>query len=124
MHELSLAQNLIEQLLQLGREHKAKSITKVTVIIGAYSGVVADSFDFGFNVLKKESELTKNAELVLKTPPARFNCLDCNNSFPLAQTENKQQDIATRMKKCSSCGSSNLVPQGGSELILQQLEME
>ena len=50
MHELSLAKSLLDQVSDLAREHNSTSVTKVKVILGPFSGVVADSFDFGFNI--------------------------------------------------------------------------
>jgi len=63
MHELSLAQGLLNQLEELAREHKATTILVVRVDIGDQSGIVTDSFCFGFNALKKEQQLTENALL-------------------------------------------------------------
>ena len=53
MHEMSLAQGLIEELSVLASKNKALRIVQVRVVLGPFSGVVADSFSFGFNVLKK-----------------------------------------------------------------------
>ena len=54
MHELSLAHSLIDQILDLAAEHQASRVLRVRVTLGPFSGVVRDSFEFGFNVLKKE----------------------------------------------------------------------
>ena len=57
MHEMSLAQGLIEELSALASKNKALRIVQVRVVLGPFSGVVADSFSFGFNVLKKREPL-------------------------------------------------------------------
>jgi Zn finger protein HypA/HybF involved in hydrogenase expression len=63
MHELSLAQGLLTQLEELASEHDATTIYIVRVDIGEHSGIVVDSFCFGFDALKKEKPLTQNADL-------------------------------------------------------------
>jgi len=63
MHELSLAQGLLTQLEGLAKEHDATTIYIVRVDIGKQSGIVVDSFCFGFDALKKEKPLTQNADL-------------------------------------------------------------
>ena len=68
MHELSLAQSLIDQLLDLAATHKAEQINRVVVTLGPFSGIVRDSFEFGFNVLKESHEVTRKAVLELDTP--------------------------------------------------------
>jgi len=63
MHELSLAQGLLTQLEKLARKHEATTVLVVRVDIGAQSGIVTDSFCFGFDALKKEKQLTRNTLL-------------------------------------------------------------
>ena len=80
MHELSLAQSLIDQLIGLAEEHQANSITRVVVTLGPFSGIVADSFEFGFNILKKDKAATSDASLVLETPDPEYVCLSCDRT--------------------------------------------
>ena len=63
MHELSLAQGLLTQLEELAKKHEATTVLVVRVDIGDQSGIVTDSFCFGFDALKKEKQLTQNALL-------------------------------------------------------------
>ena len=67
MHELSLAQGLLTQLEGLAKEHDATTVYVVRVDIGEQSGIVVDSFCFGFDALKKEKPLTQNADLQINT---------------------------------------------------------
>ncbi len=68
MHELSLAQGLLTQLHDLAARHQARRIIRIRVEIGPLSGIVVDSFEFGFNCLSAESPLTKDAELNITIP--------------------------------------------------------
>ena len=68
MHEFSLAQSLIQQLNDLARQHCAHKICSVRVDIGTRSGIVADSFSFGFEALAKEHNLTADAVLEIREP--------------------------------------------------------
>jgi len=47
MHEFSLAQGLVNQLLALAGQHHSRKICTVRVEIGSLAGIVADSFAFG-----------------------------------------------------------------------------
>lgn len=128
MHELSLAQSLIDQLLALAEEHKASKVSKVNVVIGPFSGVVADSFSFGFDALKTNHEKILLAELILDRPAPTYYCLDCQNTFS-TQLKDTDARVAlageySREKKCPHCSSRQLSPKGGCEMILKQIEME
>ncbi len=63
MHELSLAQGLIDQLKELAGAHKATRIMTVRVNIGTMAGIVVDSFVFGFNAVKTETNCVREAQL-------------------------------------------------------------
>ena len=63
MHEFSLAQSLMQQLEELARQYNAETIHTVRVEIGKHSGIVAESFSFGFEVLAKKKSLTDKAVL-------------------------------------------------------------
>ncbi|WP_448873661.1 hydrogenase maturation nickel metallochaperone HypA/HybF [Desulfobulbus propionicus] len=128
MHELSLAQSLLDQLLDLAREHQAKRITRVAVTIGPFSGIVRDSFEFGFNILKESMPQTKGAVLEVETPDPVYVCLDCNrvSVIPFAQSQSPSELAlgGAYPKKCPWCCLNRLSPKGGTELILNQVEME
>lgn len=112
MHEFSLAQGLMSQLIQLAEQHKANRIIKVNVTIGKLSGIVSDSFSFGFEALTCENPLTKNAVLeITETEPAH-RCLDCGfiTNSPAST--------------CPQCNSPKLIAEGGDDLVLTQVEME
>ena len=128
MHELSLAQSLIDQLLDLAKEHQAERVTGVTVTLGPFSGIVRDSFEFGFNILKEGQEMTREAVLELETPDPVYICLDCNQvsviPFPLQSERLDGTCGSPYPKKCPWCCLSRLSPKGGTELILNHVEME
>ncbi|MDR2549123.1 MAG: hydrogenase maturation nickel metallochaperone HypA [Desulfobulbus sp.] len=128
MHELSLAQSLITQILALAAEHGACKVSRVVVTLGPFSGVVRDSFEFGFSILKQEQEPVRDAHLELETPDPEYRCLDCGKvaviPFPRQSDRLELARCGLATKKCPWCGSNRLSPQGGTELILNQLEME
>ena len=115
MHEMSLVQGLFQQLHVIAKEHNGTKVTRLTMSIGPLSGVVIDSFTFGFDILSKEDDLVRGAVLEIVTPPVTYRCSGCDHAF---------ETVAERPEKCSKCGDSILIPEGGDDLILQQVEME
>lgn len=128
MHELSLAQSLLDQLLELAGEHKATRVNRVAITIGPFSGIVRDSFEFGFNILKESEAVTKGADLVVETPDPMYVCTNCRkiSAIPFARLDDASAlSLAGFIpKKCPWCGQDALSPEGGTELILNQVEME
>lgn len=115
MHEISLVQGLLQQLANLACENKMTKVRTVTMQIGPLSGVVIESFRFGFDVLSKKDTLTKEAHLVIHTAPVRYKCTKCDFAFIVEEN---------RPDQCLQCGEIFLLAEGGDDLVLQQVEME
>ena len=58
----------MRQLEELAQQHGAKKIFAVRLAVGTRSGIVVDSFCFGFEVLARENPLTENAVLEISKP--------------------------------------------------------
>ena len=115
MHEISLVQGLLQQLRELAIANQAGKIIKITMEVGPLSGVVADSFRFGFDILSADDDLVRGAELVMEIPPVSYLCSDCGHVEITA---------GERPDQCAKCRESFLIPQGGNDLILRQVGME
>jgi len=114
MHEMSLVQGLIDQLVSLAAEHDKNKILTVTVDIGPLSGVAIDSFQFAFDILSKENSLTNGASLTIINSPATFRCVQCGY----------EESASVRPDQCLKCKESLLIPEGGDAITLNQVELE
>lgn len=114
MHEMSLVQGLLNQLHSLAREHNKTKVISVNMDIGPLSGVVIDSFQFGFDILSKEDPLTRNASLVIESTPAAYRCCGCGAKI----------EELLKPKSCPFCAETLLSPEGGDDIILRQVQME
>jgi hydrogenase nickel insertion protein HypA len=115
MHEISLVQGLIQQLHTIARENNTTRILKITMGVGPLSGVVIESFQFGFDILSKEDDLVRGAELVIDIPEVTYRCSSCGN---------EQVTDGPKPEECPECTERLLIAEGGQDLILQQVEME
>lgn len=115
MHEMSLVQGLFQQLNDLAAENNMTRVLKITMEIGPASGVVVDSFRFGFDALAPQDPLCKDAELVIEIPPVTYTCTNCGHTM---------QSTGDRPENCEQCQEVFLIPSGGDDLILKQVELE
>ncbi|MCF8055042.1 MAG: hydrogenase maturation nickel metallochaperone HypA [Desulfocapsa sp.] len=114
MHEMSLVQGLLGQLHELAKEHNKEKVISVSMEIGPFSGVVIDSFQFGFDILARDDALTREAILLIESPPALYRCCSCGMEMKAEQ----------RPERCRHCSETLLSPVGGDDLVLRQVEME
>ena len=115
MHEASLAMSLIDMLVEIAREHRAKRVISCTVLVGKLSGVVVESFTFAFDALKGEYSETEGASLRVEEVPVTYRCSECGFEF-------EKQDFF--FSPCPRCGSCAVDMVKGEEFDLYQVELE
>lgn len=113
MHELSLAQDMVEQISLTAERENAVLVARVVVVIGAYSGVEREAFEFAFP-FAAENTVAEGAELVVEEVPPRAVCGRCSSEF----VPNLQCLI------CDECGSDKVTLHGGREFLIRSLDLE
>jgi hydrogenase nickel incorporation protein HypA/HybF len=113
MHELSVVASLVESVEALAREHKAKSVTELWIKVGPLSGVVPELLASAFEMYRKGT-IVESARLSIEKTPLRAVCRAC-------RAETERTDYAP---DCPACGSTDLEITGGTDLILERVEME
>ena len=113
MHELSMAQAMVEQVEQiLSREH-AGAVSTITVNIGALSGVDRAAFEFAYPIAIEGTPLATAALVIVETP-AEVTCEACG--------ERSRPDSLNLC--CATCGSRRVRITAGRDLLIQSLECE
>ena len=113
MHELSIAQSVIEQVEQAAGKEKAVRVLTVTLAIGALSGIERESLEFVFP-MAAEGTIAAGAVLVVEEVPATAKCRACH----------AESDAQTPLLTCGKCGSSDVDVSGGRDLFIKSVELE
>ena len=115
MHEVSIAQGMVDELSRIARENDARKVTFVKLKIGKMSGIVTDSLKFAFDAVKLEHSFLSSAEIVIHEVPLIYECNDCGNKF-------ETEDIY--LPSCKDCNSYNLKLVSGEEQHIESVEVE
>ncbi len=113
MHELSIAESLVEQAVTAARQAGGGRIVRLRVIVGELSGVDPEALAFAFPVAARGTE-AEAAELDLVRSPARVECEACG-----AATAVEWPDL-----RCVQCGSDRVRIADGRQLRLELLDIE
>lgn len=113
MHELAVAQALVEQVDGVIRHHLAASATRIRVRIGPLAGVVPELLASAFPLAAAGSRM-EHAELDLVAAPITVRCQTCG-----AETE-----AAMNRLICGTCGDWHTQVISGDELLLESVELE
>ena len=113
MHELSIAQSIIDRVVREIQRHPGARPSTVGVKVGEISGVDRDSLAFGFEVLVKNTDWPR-LRLEIEFCPRRHRCQGCGREFAV-------KDFTTA---CPICGNAATVLISGQELDIGYIEVE
>jgi len=113
MHELSVAQALVEQVEDLARQHGAVGVHLIRVRVGPLAGVVPEMLATAFP-LAAAGTRAEPARLELVDAPIRVRCLSCH-----AESEAQPNRLL-----CGACGEWRTEVVSGDELILESVELD
>lgn len=112
MHELSVAQSIVEIIQHHVPQSDWESVSAVRLKIGMAAGVVAGSLEFSFQAMTAET-LLRHARLEIESIPIRIHCNTCG-----ATTENE-----LGFALCGTCGNTDTTILSGSELYITEIEI-
>lgn len=112
MHELSIAQSLVESIRAEAAVHHGGRVTRVGIRVGELSGVEPDALQFSFDVIVRGTDL-EQATLDIERVPVRQRCERCACDFP----------VVDYTLLCPDCGASTRTV-AGDELQMTYLELE
>jgi len=113
MHELGIADSILEAVRVEMRRYPAAHPLKVGVRIGELAGVDPSALEFGFQALTAGTEWA-SLSLEVEACPRRHRCHACAETFAVLE-----YNFA-----CPACGSPSSECVGGDELELTYVELE
>jgi hydrogenase nickel incorporation protein HypA/HybF len=113
MHEMGIANSVLEAVRTEMLRHPGTYPTKVCVRIGELTAVDEESLRFCFEAISRETDL-ESLRLEVEICPRRHRCLACRREFTVHHYD----------FRCPQCGSPETQCCGGDELELGYLEVE
>ena len=114
MHELAIAQSIIEAVETKASECNAAHVKGVRLKIGEASGVVTDSLTFCFEMLASLDPTLAGAQLLIDTMPHCAYCRHCAFEF----------SVTNFVAQCPTCKEWSNEIISGTELQLLEMEFE
>jgi len=113
MHELSIAQNVIDIVSEQCTRSGHTKIDSVNLRIGRASGIMPDALIFAFDAIKSDS-IARDAVMNIEEIPVSGLCNDCAKSF-IVQEE--------YILYCPLCNGSSFQITAGRELDIIDMEV-
>jgi hydrogenase nickel incorporation protein HypA/HybF len=109
MHELGITQNIVAIVSEAAR---GRRVRKVTLEIGALSGVMPEAIAFCFDVVAAGTPI-EGAALDIRKVEGRGRCRTCGAEF-----------AAPTLYTPCACGSRQIERVAGEELLIKTMELE
>ena len=112
MHELAVAQALVEQVEAVINQHGATQASLIRVRIGPLAGVVPELLASAFPLAAAGSRM-EHAELEFAVAPLKVRCQTCG----------LETEAAMNRLLCGACGDWHTQLISGDELLLESVEL-
>lgn len=112
MHELSIAQSVLDTVLQEMAARGLDRVDSVTVRVGALSGVLPGALQFSFEAIRRGTPL-EPCELKIERVPMEIGCRECGS----------RTTVDEFLFICPVCDSAQIDVVAGYELEVTCLEV-
>lgn len=112
MHEMSLAEGVLQLIEDAARRQEFAKVTAVWLEIGQLSGVEVEAMKFCFDAVTRDS-IAEGARLEIIALPGTGWCMECSQTVPMAEV----------FGECPQCGSHRMQVTGGTEMRVKELEV-
>lgn len=110
MHELAIAQSIVQLAEQNAKDNQAEEIEELELEIGSLAGIEISSLEFALESIVKNTML-RNARIIRRDILAEGRCGDCEAVFP----------VETLFSPCPRCGSYCVALLKGKELRIKSI---
>ena len=114
MHELSIAQNIIQQIDSYFQDKDIKDkLKKIFLRVGKLTSIVPQNLSFCFEILTADT-VFKGVQLEIEEVPIQCKCQQCLSTF----------EPGDEGFHCPHCSSSEVMLLTGRELMIESVEVE
>jgi hydrogenase nickel incorporation protein HypA/HybF len=112
MHEMSLAEGVLQLIEDAARQQEFSKVTTVWLEIGQLAGVEVEAMKFCFDVVTRDS-IADGARLEIIALPGIGWCMQCSMTAPMSEV----------FGACPQCGRHQMQVTGGTEMRVKELEV-
>lgn len=112
MHEMSLAEGVLQLIEDAARKQEFTKVLAVWLEVGQLSGAEAEAMRFCFDAVTRGS-IADGARLEIEATPGAGWCMQCAATVALGEV----------FGACPQCGTHQVQVTGGTELRVREIEV-
>ncbi|CEA14840.1 MULTISPECIES: hydrogenase maturation nickel metallochaperone HypA [Methanobacterium] len=120
MHELSMAQAIVDTVLDAAEKNNATEVVEVTIEVGMLTMLNPEQLKFLLDVIVEDT-LLADAEIIIEDVPVEIDCRSCDYTG-LANTDGSDHYLS--IVKCPQCDERNVEILTGKECNVKTIKIE
>jgi len=121
MHELSLANSLVDTLLELGQRSADGKVLEVHLRVGKLRAISTEQLKFSYQILAKDPFL-KGSKLIIEETAAKIHCPKCGLTKDFEVSDDSYHFTLPTFS-CPKCGTP-VELEGGDEVVISKVRMQ
>jgi hydrogenase nickel incorporation protein HypA/HybF len=120
MHELSMAQAIVDTVLDAAEKNDAEEVVEVTIEVGKLTMLNPEQLKFLLDIIV-ENTILENSELIIEDVAVEIECKNCEFEG-LANTDGSDHYLAIVL--CPECGGREVEIVKGRECNVKSIKIE
>ena len=113
MHEVSVAQNIVDIVISEAEKARAKKVTQVLLSIGELAGIEKEALLFAWDIVTKNT-IAAGSHLSIEDIPGLAECQSCQHKF----------ETTDYFTVCEKCGDFRTDIIKGKELQVKSIDID
>jgi len=126
LHEIGVAQEILDAVLNIAREQEAVKVLEVNVQVGELTFLKPEQLSYAFEFVSKQS-IADGAKLNVEIKPAEVKCNTCGFVGEVhyhGPEIHEPSSVQRIFLSCPKCGSDKTEILSGSECFVREVRLE
>jgi hydrogenase nickel incorporation protein HypA/HybF len=111
MHELSMATQIVENVLEEAKRHDAKKVAEVHLVIGKMTFLGVDQVRFSYEILVKDT-IMEDSKLIIKEQDGVIECSSCGFKGAVPIDDDPAYHVPVPSLRCPKCREAAKIVEG------------
>jgi len=111
VHELSMATQIVENVLEEAKRHDAKKVAEVHLVIGKMTFLGVDQVRFSYGILVKDT-IMEDSKLIIKEQDGVIECPSCGFKGAVPIEDDPAYHVPVPSLRCPKCGEAAKIVEG------------
>lgn len=111
MHELAMATQLVENVLEEAKKYDANKVAEVHLTIGKLTFLGVEQMRFSYDILTKDT-IMKDSKLIITEQDGVIKCQSCGYKGKIPIEDDSAYHVPVPTLRCPKCGEAAKIVEG------------